>query len=236
MTRSASVGQTTDLHDHERRPAGEPDVIKLVVNDNGGTAAATDFTMTINGVSARGGTRSRAPRHRASEDAHLGRLVQRHRELCCRGTRRRALLRTAPARSRSARLGPARSQTTTRPRSSRWSRPSSTITAAPRCRPRATWLRSGSPASPVRAQRSRAARLRRGHLQPVRVGGPAGYDASAWDCTGESQADNDAISVGLGDGSHLHDHERRRAGDPDRQESRRQRQRRHEGRATSRSR
>ena len=30
-------------------------------------------------------------------------------------------------------------------------------------------------------------------------GGPAGYDASAWDCTGESQADDDTVSVGLGD-------------------------------------
>ena len=38
-----------DLHDHPRRPAGSLRVVNEVVNDNGGTAVASDWTTTVTG-------------------------------------------------------------------------------------------------------------------------------------------------------------------------------------------
>ena len=48
-------------------PCAEPTthlvVIKQVINDDGGTAAAGDFTIAVSGVTVVGGTPSRVPKH-----------------------------------------------------------------------------------------------------------------------------------------------------------------------------
>ena len=105
-----------DLHRHQRRHRGEADVIKHVINDNGGTATAA----RLHARRRRHRTTPRRLRRARSRPAptvtlDAGRL-QRHRDRPVR-LRRELLGRLHGHRSPSARPRPARSPTTTTPRS-----------------------------------------------------------------------------------------------------------------------
>ena len=62
-----------NVHDHQRRPTGDVDVVKEVVNDNDGRAAAKDFTITVTGANPTpasfSGRGCQAPRSRSTPAA-----------------------------------------------------------------------------------------------------------------------------------------------------------------------
>ncbi len=199
---TVSVGLDDDITctiTNNDRPASLT-VIKHVVNDNGGTAAASDFAMTINGVSAGGGnsfpgaeapgvtkTLTSVGSYDVSESSVPG-YSQTSASAGCAGT---------------IALGESKTCTITNDDQA----PKLTLVKAVvndhggTALPSAWDLAAAGPTgfSGPGPSVSSGAGFDAGIYNLSESGGPAGYDASAWDCTGESQADDDTVSVGLGD-------------------------------------
>ena len=114
----------------DQRQAAHLIVIKHVVNDNGGTNVASEFTMTINGVTADGGNSFPGAESPGTDKAlsTVGSYNVTESVRPATALRSRA---TALARSPLVRPRPARSRTTTLRRSCTCARSSSTTTAGP---------------------------------------------------------------------------------------------------------
>ena len=164
---SVTAGNTTTctINNNDNAPALH--LRKTITNDNGGTAANTDWTLTATGTGQRrrtcqaatpvdSGATFKADTYTLSETRtpglHARRLELRH----CHACRPRR-----PSRSRSAATSPAPSTTTTTRRRSTCARPSPTTTAAAAANTAWTLTATGTGATPTNLSGSDAGRQRR---------------------------------------------------------------------------
>ena len=210
--RAGGGNATCTITNDDNAPQARPRS-SIVVNDNGGTAVATDWTLSADRARERPSAPSRRSTRRVTVQAGTYALTESGLAGYTRAPGSPAT--AAPStevtdghRRRSAQTSPARSPTTTTRRASiAASRSSSTTTAArPSRRLDASADRPGRHA----ASDSGTAGHRRRPPAPTRCRARRSWPATQpAGCSGDCGRQRRHVTVALGEHKHLHDHQRR---------------------------